>query len=249
MDLASSLLPVLFFLVALLYSAVGLGGGSSYAALMAIFGVSAPLIPATALLLNLVVTSMGAANFLRAGHQRPLLIAPFLLGSMPMAYLGGTLDLPVKVFEGLLLASLVGVAMRIYFVGELRVRHSLAPTVRLVLAVGTGSALGFIAGAVGIGGGIYLVPLLIVFDLATEKEAAAAGTIFVFLNSAAGLAARLQYVTFETQWILPLVAAVVAGGFLGSHMGSARLRPRTIQQILGVIVLVAIGFLLRRFIA
>lgn len=249
MDLASLLLPVLFFLVALLYSTVGLGGGSSYAALMVIFGVSAPLIPTTALLLNLVVTSLGAMNFLREGHQRPVLIAPFLLGSMPMAYLGGALILPVRFFEGLLLVSLIAVALRIYFVGELRLNCRLSPAARVVIGLATGSVLGFLAGAVGIGGGIYLVPLLIALDLASEREAAAAGTVFVLLNSAAGLAARLQYVTFETEWILPLVAAVVAGGFLGSHMGSARLRPRTMQKTLGVVVVVAIVFLLRRFIS
>ncbi len=244
-DFELILLP-LFFLVALLYSSVGLGGGSSYTALMAILGVSHGLIPATSLSLNVAVTSIGVANFGRAGHIRPEVIGPFLVASMPMAFLGGRLELSAQVFQWLLLLSLVFVAARIYLVGDLRVRLHPGRAARAALSLLLGAVLGFVAGTVGIGGGIYLVPLLILLDLASEKEAAAAGTVFVFLNSLAGLASRFQAGTLEARWILPPLAAVLAGGFIGSHLGSSRFAPRTVQRALGVVILIAIVFLARR---
>ncbi len=117
---------------------------------------------------------------------------------------------------------------------------------RIVFSLIAGSVLGLVAGIVGIGGGIYLVPLIIIFGLGTEKEAAACGSIFILVNSAAGLAARLQHHPVSAMDILPLAGAVLVGGLLGSHLGSARLSPRTMQRVLGAIVLVAIVLLARR---
>ena len=108
-----------------------------------------------------------------------------------------------------------------------------------------GAILGFIAGAVGIGGGIYLVPLIIMFGLGTEKEAAAAGAMFIWVNSLVGVIARAQLGTFDPQFIIPLGIAVFIGGFGGSYFGAVKFETRTIQRVMGGIVIIAILFLLK----
>lgn len=247
-ELGVSLFPliIIFFLVAALYSSVGLGGGSSYVAILAIAGVHYELIPTTALTLNVVVTVIGAYNYWRGGHLSWKLVGTFLIASVPMSYLGGAITLDRQVFYLLLLITLIFVAARIYLLGELRLLPGLNTWQKLALSLLLGAILGFIAGTMGIGGGIYLVPLIIVLGLASEKQAAAAGAVFVLLNSTAGLAARLQRGVFDLELMLSLVGAVILGGFIGSHFGSRRFRPRTIQKMLGSVTLIAIILLTRK---
>jgi hypothetical protein len=109
-----------------------------------------------------------------------------------------------------------------------------------------GAVLGFVSGTVGIGGGIYLVPMIILFGLGTEKEAAASGAVFILLNSIAGLIARFQRGAVSLELMLPLLLAVLAGGFLGSRLGAMRFKPQTIQQILGLVVILALLLLSRK---
>lgn len=240
------LLALLFFIVAFTYSSVGLGGGSSYTALMAIFGVSSLAIPMISLSLNLFVTSVGSYNFIRNKHAKIKLILPFLVSSIPMAYIGGALEISKDVFYWLLLISLILVAVRIYFWQNLSFSLQLNKNQKLVLSLAAGSVLGLIAGIVGIGGGIYLVPLIIILGLGTEKEAAACGAIFVWLNSCSGLIARLQYNSIDLANYIPLIIAVLAGGFLGSFMGSTKWSAKTMDKVLGIVIIVAIIFLLRK---
>lgn len=243
-----TLFAIAFFFVALLYSSVGLGGGTSYTAILAIAGVAHAVIPTTSLTLNVIVAGLGLVSFSRAGYFRPKLILPLLLASMPMAYFGGQLALPERVFQWLLLGTLVAVAARIYLAGELHSGLDLGPGSRLAACLALGAILGFVAGAVGIGGGIYLVPLLIFLNLAGEREAATAGAVFVLLNSLVGLLPRIQTGLLDLSWLLPLSIAVLLGGVLGSYLGSVRFRPRTVQKVLGVVVLLAIAVLLRRLV-
>lgn len=240
------MLAVLFFFVAVIYSSVGLGGGSAYTAIMAIFDVNYVLIPTTSLMLNVTVTSVGAANFWRGGHVNWRLIAPFLLSSIPLAYLGGSIHFSKQVFYVLLLLTLTTLAVRIYFFDSLRISLKLESRQKFMFSVALGGLLGFIAGTVGIGGGIYLVPLIVMFGLGSEKEAAAAGSIFIWVNSLSGLLSRMQRGAFDMEMILPLLAAVVVGGYLGSYMGSFRFSPRVVQKIMGMVIVVAIGFLIKR---
>ena len=239
------LLSILFFFVAFIYSSVGLGGGSSYTALMAIFGINYLIIPTASLSLNLIVTSIGMLNFWRNGHGRLGLIAPFLLTSIPMAYLAGSLNLPKEIFQLILLFTLILVVVRIYVLRELQFSFYLSGTKKWIFMVGLGAILGFVAGSVGIGGGIYLVPLIVMFDLGSEKEAAAAGTIFIWVNSLAGVFARAQAGTFDIDFILPLIGAVIAGGLAGSYLGSFKFQAETIQKIMGTVIIFAIIFLFR----
>lgn len=240
---------VLFFFVALTYSAVGLGGGSSYTALMALLGFSTLAIPMISLSLNLVVTSIGSFNFIRNKHARIRLILPFLVSSIPMAYLGGALKLPKPFFYWILLISLVFVAARIYLWKNTTIKLDIGRTGKIIVSIFSGSILGLIAGVVGIGGGIYLVPLIIILGLGNEKEAAACGTIFIWLNSLSGLLSRLKYNSIDLSDYLPMLVAVLIGGSFGSFLGSTKFSPKTMEKILGAIILVAIFFLIRKVLA
>ncbi len=242
-------LAALFLVVAFVYSSVGLGGGSSYTALMAIFGMGTLAIPLITLSLNVVVTSIGSFNFIRYKHARFRLVLPFLVSSIPMAYLGGSLQVPKALFYWLLMISLVFVALRIYVWQDTSISLTLGRAGKVILSLVAGSVLGLVAGIVGIGGGIYLVPLIIILGLGTQKEAAACGAIFIWLNSLAGLASRLQYNAIDVVSIIPLIIAVLVGGTVGSFMGSAKFSPKTLERILGLVIIVAIFFLTRKVIA
>ncbi len=242
------ILSLAFFLVALLYSSVGLGGGSTYTALMTIAGIHYVLIPGISLTLNLLVTFIGMINFGRNGYIRLRIVVPFLVTSIPMAYVGGALELSQITFLWVLLFTLILVVIRIYFLGNLTVRITLTGWQSLVVSLLLGVLLGFIAGAVGIGGGIYLVPLLIMLSIANEKEAAAAGAVFIWLNSVAGLIARTQRGAVDFETILPMVLAVLAGGYIGSYFGSFKFKPVIIQRTLGVVIVIAIFIIGQRLI-
>lgn len=237
---------ILFFIIALVYSSVGLGGGSSYTALLAILGYSALAIPIISLSLNLLVTSIGSYQFIRNKHARLKLILPFLVTSVPMAYLGGALQLPKEVFFWLLFISLCFVAARIYFWQETTISLNLNHKTRIIISLLTGSVLGLLSGIVGIGGGIYLIPLIIILGLGTGKEAAACGAIFTWINSLFGLVSRLQYNMVDLTEHLVIILAVVAGGLLGSYFGASRFSSKTLEKILGLIIVIAIMALGRK---
>jgi uncharacterized membrane protein YfcA len=236
-------LAVLFFIVAFTYSSVGLGGGSSYTALMAIFGMNILAIPMISLSLNLFVTSVASFNFIRNKHAKIKLILPFLISSIPMAYLGGSLQLPKEIFYWILLISLVFVAARIYIWQDTSIKLNLGQKQKIILSLIAGSMLGLVAGIVGIGGGIYLVPLIIILGLGTGKEAAACAAIFIWLNSCSGLLSRLQHNSIDLTDYIPLIIAVLAGGSLGSFMGSFKFSPKIMEKMLGAVIIVAILFL------
>lgn len=239
---------ILFFIVALAYSSVGLAGGSSYTAIMVLLGFGAATIPLLSLLFNLLVSSLASYHFIKQKHLRLKLILPFLLSSMPMAWFGGTLHISPLVFQWLLFFSLFAVILRIYFWKNTAFQLSLNPWQQGWLSLLTGAVLGLLAGIVGIGGGIFLVPVILVFGLGSIKEAAACGAVFICLNSLAGIASRLQYHDVELYRYLPMLLAVIVGGILGSRMGAAKLSPQKMEKILGSIVIVALLFLSRKLI-
>jgi uncharacterized membrane protein YfcA len=242
LTISITLLAVIFAMVAFFYASVGLGGGSSYTALLAIFGATTVTIPMVSLTLNVLVTTVGSIIFLSQRHARLRLIAPFLISSVPMAYVGGMLHLPKILFYMVLLISLAFAAMRIYFPKETKPLE-LDNRGKFFLALGCGAVLGLIAGIAGIGGGVYLVPLILLLGLGTAKEAAACGAFFIWVNSVAGLAARIQYNSIDLNPYMPLIIGAVVGGLAGSILGAGRFEPRTMQKILGTVLVVAILFL------
>ena len=247
LDIAT-ILPVLFFIIAFAYSSVGLGGGSSYTALMLIVGMNTLTIPLVSLSLNLFVTTIGSFNFIRKKHVKLKILLPFIITSIPMSYLGGSLKLPTDIFYFILLFSLLFTVFRLYFWKTTTLNLSLNSKTKIIVSLVAGSIFGFIAGTVGIGGGIYLIPLIIILGLGNQKEAAACGVIFIWLNSAAGIISRLQYNAVDLSQYTPLIIAVIIGGALGSHMGATHFSTKTMEKILGVIVIVAIFVLTKNLI-
>lgn len=235
-----TILAPIFSIVSFSYSSVGLGGGTAYVALMALAAIDPVTIPVMSLTLNLIVTSVGSFNYCRKGYARLELLLPFLISSTPMSYLGGSLHVPKVVVLSLLFACLVLTALRIYVWDELSLKISLGRTAQVAVSLIVGGLLGLVAGITGIGGGIYLVPLIIMLGLGTEKEAAAAGSVFIAVNSLSGLIARLQQGVVVGYDLLPLALAVLIGSAIGSYFGSSRFSPRTMQKMLGLIILAAI---------
>jgi len=165
-----------------------------------------------------------------------------------MAYIGGSLRLPKELFYWILLLSLAFVAIRIYFWKDTAIKLNINQKDKIIISLIAGSILGLIAGIVGIGGGIYLVPLIIILGLGTPKEAAACGAIFIWLNSCSGLISRLQYNSIDLIQYIPLITAVLAGGLLGSFMGAFKLSPKRMEKVLGAVILAAIIFLTKKIV-
>lgn len=241
------LLTLLFSLVAFFYASVGLGGGSSYTALLAIFGASTAAIPVISLSLNILVTTFGSITFFLKGHARLRLIAPFLVSSIPMAYIGGMIRLPRQIFYILLIICLGLAAYRVYFPADIK-PPNLSQNTKLWLAVAFGALLGLTAGITGIGGGVYLVPLILLLGLGSAKEAAACGAFFIFVNSASGLISRLSQSQFDILAVWPLILCPVIAGVAGSIAGAGPLPPRTMQKVLGIILVIAVFLLVKRLI-
>jgi len=230
----------LFFIVAYLYAGVGHGGASGYLALFAVLGIAAPEITPAALALNILVAGMGSVHYYRAGHLRINLLVPFAVTSIPAAFLGGLLDVPRDFFSMILGIALLLSAWRLLFfrTGDRASKelHGLALWLR---ALPIGAVLGFLAGMIGIGGGVFLSPLLLLLRWADVKRTAAVSAVFIVLNSISGLTGHLQHVSFSVLTILPLAAVVGFGGYFGSRAGAWTLKPRTIRVILGVVLVLA----------
>ena len=231
------LLLVSLFTIALLYSSIGHGGGSGYLALFAIFGIAPLFMKSTALTLNLFVSAISFFSYYKAGYFRLKLILPFLLTSIPSAYIGALIHVDSKIFKFILgIFLLVAIARMLIIpraVGEATNRPN------LILALIIGAVLGFFSGMIGIGGGIILSPLLILMRWANLKESASASAIFIFLNSAAGLTGTFHAgLTIEPR-IIYWVLAGMAGAIIGSYLGSFRLTSTKLKYILSLVLLFA----------
>ncbi|MCS7011012.1 MAG: sulfite exporter TauE/SafE family protein, partial [Anaerolineales bacterium] len=197
----------------------------------------------TALVLNIAVSVVAFLGYLRAGHFRPKLLVPFLLTSIPTAFLGGTLRVSDQVYFVLLYAILTCVALRMIFFPVLseKTDRALRP-VPLVAALGSGAVIGLLSGIVGIGGGIFLAPLIVLTGWGTSKQAAASAGAFIALNSLSGVAGRLAVGTFsfgESGFLLLVVGLL--GALIGSHLGANRFSNATVRRILGFILLFAVS--------
>ncbi len=247
-DIPFLLIP-LFFIVAALYASVGHGGASGYLALFAFSGIVSPAITPVVLLLNILVASISFTNYWKSGHFSLRLFVPFAVSSVPAAFLGGLVPLGLTPFRILLGIVLLLAAARLLVVREIRPKGE-GPGKHLWLwGTLAGLGLGFLSGTIGIGGGIFLSPLLLFLGWADVRRAAATASAFIVVNSVAGL---LGHVTRGTEAIvpaLPLVAAVAAGALAGSYTGARRIPPRVLQIVLGCVLILAATKLLSQALA
>jgi uncharacterized membrane protein YfcA len=231
---------VLLFLaigiIAFLYSSVGHAGASGYIATMTLFGVVATVIRPTALVLNILVASIGTFQFWRAGYFSWKLFWPFALLSIPAAYIGGYLQPSASVLRILIGIVLLFSAARLVF------RRSdppqTSPPSRSV-ALSAGAGLGFLAGLTGTGGGIFLTPLLLFCRWARIREAAAVSALFIWVNSIAGLIGYFTKVRSIPSLGFILAGAAIIGGIIGSHLGSRRFAVRVISLCLATVLVIA----------
>lgn len=240
LPLATPLLVLAIAVVALLYAAVGHAGASGYIAVLAMAGAPPALIKPAALVLNLLVACLGSWQYARAGHLRWRRFWPLLVLSVPGAFLGGALDLPTLWFERLVGLVLLASALRFGVEPRDPVQRSQPGPWLLLLS---GGALGLLAGLTGTGGGVFLSPLLLLRGWATTREAAAASSLFILVNSAAGLAGlglvRGGLATDGLLALWPLLPAVLLAGGLGARLGSRHLPVAAIRRLLALVLLVA----------
>lgn len=238
-----SILAGLFVLVAAAYASVGFGGGSTYNALLILSGTDYRLVPAIALTCNILVVAGGVFHYARAGVLSAGRLLPFIVLSIPMAWLGGRLPVSEKVFIGLLGFSLLVAAVQMLIKRD----TSIPATPRTgkhywLMAAPTGGFIGLLAGITGIGGGIFLAPLVYLFHLAPARAVAGITSGFILVNSIAGLAGQLMkagdYSPLDG-WIQawPLFIAVVIGGQAGSHLGAYHLPENWIKRLTAVLML------------
>ncbi len=236
-DLLWILVPV-FAVISFVYGSVGLGGGSAYVATMALLGVDHTVMPMVALSLNLIVAGGGFVHYLRGGHFRQRLFGPLILSSAPAAFLAAQVPVSRTFFQGLLGCLLLLAAVRLLANPLLAKDRPHRESTKPLLLVLLGLVLGTAAGLTGIGGGIYLAPLLLVTRMATPKEAAALSSGLVVVNSAAGLAGRIVIGTV-IPWmvLLPLAVTVLIAGQMGAYRGARRFQASTVRTVVGCLVL------------
>ena len=250
---AEWLLAALIFAIAGLYAAVGHGGSSGYQAAMALLGTETALMKPIALTLNILVSGIASWRFLRAGYFSWRVFLPFALSSVPMAFVGGQITLPAQYFKPLLGAVLLFAAYRLMI--PVKARHSEVPDAastnniadlpaepqppHWLSALAIGAALGLLSGLVGVGGGIFLSPLLLFMNWAELRQISGISAVFILVNSTAGLAAKPASLALLPPALALYALAAVAGGWLGAGYGKQRLTNINIRRVLAAAVLIA----------
>lgn len=229
------LLALAIGVAAALYSSVGHGGASAYIALMALAGLAPEEIRPAALILNVVVAGWGAFVFVRAGRFDGAVFWPFALAAIPAAFLFGRIDVSEALYRPLLAGALAVAALRYLFWPQLDATRTIRPP-HWFVALPVGAALGALAGLTGIGGGVYLSPLLVFAGWSDPHRATGIAACFIVLNSIAGLAGRMSSVTSAPDYLPWLTAAAAAGALLGAGMSVKRLSKTSILRALGVIL-------------
>jgi uncharacterized membrane protein YfcA len=234
------ILSILFIITATLYSSVGFGGGSTYLAFLLLWGVPYFIFPIIALSCNIIVVSGNCFNYIRAGNLNLKLLIPYLIGSIPFAYIGGSLPVEKKLFEILLFLVLAVAGLLLLFKFKLydddEGNYKKVPiTVSIII----GSLLGFISGIVGIGGGIFLSPILFLIRAGKPKHIITAASLFILINSLSGIIGQLTknvvLIEISNYWFLLL--AVLVGGQLGNFLNLKMLPTRILALVTAVLVL------------
>jgi uncharacterized protein len=246
-DLTLLVLVPLFFAISFVYSSVGFGGGSSYTAILILAGISIFSVPPISLLLNIIVSCMAFLSYIKAQFFSPKLSLPFL-SSIPFAFYTGQMILPQKTITIIFIITLFAASAALLTSKKATKKKQESGTKRstnlnyikmAIIGIPIGALLGSVAGLIGIGGGIWLSPLLILTGLANPKQSAATASLFILTNSISGFAAHSISKPLDLYFLLPLACVVLAGGIIGSRLGAFRFDHDRIRMIIGAIVAVA----------
>lgn len=226
-----------FFLIAIIYSSVGFGGGSMYLALLAVIGIEPDILRPAALLCNIVVVTGGTYIFWKSGALDPGKSLPFLITSIPLAFLGGMWIIGDSGSFFILLGICLIIASLLLWIQptpqrEYKFRNPL-------LNAGLGGAIGFLSGLVSIGGGIFLSPILHLFHWDAPRKISALASLFILVNSISGLAGQATRIQIDWRFIVPLLLAVLAGGQIGSRLGARKFDPLYIKRITSLVIFFA----------
>jgi uncharacterized protein len=235
LDQSILLLAVSIAAAAALYSSVGHGGASAYIALMALVGLAPEEIRPAALVLNVLVAGLGAFRFLQAGRFDWHIFWPFAITAIPAAFVAGRIDVPEETFRPLLAFALTAAALRYLVWPQIdAVKPSVAPSKLVALAVGL--ALGALAGLTGIGGGVYLSPLLVFAGWSDPKKATGIAACFIVVNSVAGLAGRTSSLALLPDYLPWLALAAIIGALIGTTWSLKGLGRKGVLRVLGVVL-------------
>ena len=227
----------LLFVVAFLYASVGHGGASGYLALMAIFSIAPDVMKPTALLLNLFVSLTSFIQFYRGKHFNWKLFLPFAIASVPMAFVGGLITVETSLYKKILGLLLLIPIIRFLFFGNISIQD--LKRSNTVLSVLIGTAIGFLSGLVGIGGGIILSPVLLLLKWSDMKQTAAISALFIFVNSLSGLMGQVTKGIHFSPDMYAYVAVAFTGGVCGAYFGSMRFKQSMLKYLLAVVLIVA----------
>ena len=247
-----AILPLVIGLVALLYASVGHAGATGYIAVMTLLGIPPAVVRPTALALNVIVATIASVQFFRAGHFRGRLFWPLAVASVPCAFVGGALTLPTGAFEAVLGGVLLASAARMLIDARRPTSDDLAATEPLpidrptVVWAAIGGGIGLLSGLTGVGGGVFLTPALLALGAAPVKTIAAVTAPFILVNSLAGLGGGLLAGRPFPAASLPVIAAALVGGVIGSSMGAFRLPPQTLRLLMAAVLAFASVKLLGR---
>jgi len=234
------ILSVLFFITAILYSSVGFGGGSTYLALMLIWDIPYYIFPIIALFCNIIVVSGNSINYVRSGNLDVKLLLPYLIGSIPFAFFGASIEISKNLFE-ILLFLILAVAGILLFIESSFLKNKVFKLKKVsnIFSIIIGSIIGFFSGVVGIGGGIFLSPILFLMKAGYPKQIAAAASLFIFVNSLFGVAGQLTkdivFDEFLNFW--PLFLTVLIGGQIGNFLNIKFLSNKTLALITSLLVI------------
>lgn len=224
-------------IVAFLYSSVGHGGASGYLALMALFSFAPETMKPTALLLNIFVSGIAFYHYYKAGHFNIKLFLSFAIASVPMAFLGGLLEVDATIYKKILALLLVFAILKMLnIVGK---ESNVIRDIKIWQGLLTGALIGFFSGLIGIGGGIILTPIILLLHWGKMKEAAAVSALFIWVNSVAAILGQLSSGVKISGDTFILVGIALAGGFLGSYYGSKKFNNVMLRYLLAIVLIVA----------